>query len=220
MNSTYLFVTEPSGIKNLRNEGINKGVYLVGNVMMDTLLKNKKKAIGSGFIEKLSLDKSGYAVLPLHRPSNVDSKESFAKIMEIINLISNKIRVVFPMHPRAKKCAEKYNLNFDSVFTIGPLGYFDFLNLVINAKFVLTDSGGIQEETTCLGIPCLTLRDNTERPITTELGTNILCGRDKRKILDEVEKIMQGKPKTGKIPSYCDGKASQRIVKILAGNLN
>lgn len=218
--SDYLFVTEQSGVDNLKREKITHGVYLVGNVMIDTLLQHKHNIISSRCVKKLHLIKKQYAVVTLHRPSNVDCPRDFIKLMDIVKEVSKKIKIIFPVHPRTVKLISKYHLMLDGFPHTGPLSYFDFLNLVINARFVLTDSGGVQEETTCLGIPCLTLRENTERPITTTIGTNILCGSDKKKILSEVDKILQGTIKRGRIPRYWDGKTSQRIVKILAKNLS
>ncbi len=187
-HSDYLFVTEPSGVRNLKAEGITKNVFLVGNTMIDTL------------------HKEDYAVLTLHRPSNVDTKKSLKKVLKIITKISKKIKIIFPVHPRTKKALEKFNVKL-TLSQIDPLPYPKFIKLVKGAKFVLTDSGGIQEETSYLNIPCLTLRENTERPITIEKGTNVLCGLDKKKILKEVDKILK--------PKIWDGHASERICKII-----
>ncbi|GAI12439.1 unnamed protein product, partial [marine sediment metagenome] len=159
--SDYLFVTEPSGVKNLKAEGITKNVFLVGNTMIDTLKKED------------------YAVLTLHRPSNVDNKQNLKRLIDIMITISKKIKIIYPVHPRANKNLMDLALHSKGKLPLqimDPLPYHEFVKLMKGAKFVLTDSGGIQEETTYLNIPCLTLRENTERPITITKGTNVLCG--------------------------------------------
>ena len=230
--STFLFTTCEEANENLEREGISKdNIYFVGNVMIDTLLKLKSEFNNTKRSEK------DYAVLTLHRPSNVDNKQIFKNILESIKIISEEIAIIFPAHPRTQKQIECFGyqkyfnfIDFNSNSYINPkksinllksLSYSEFLKLMINSKFVLTDSGGIQEEATILEIPCLTLRKNTERPITIRQGTNILVGVEKEKIIREAEKILKGSfqkekgRKKGKVPKFWDGKASQRIVEIL-----
>ncbi|HOM77034.1 MAG TPA: UDP-N-acetylglucosamine 2-epimerase (non-hydrolyzing), partial [Anaerohalosphaeraceae bacterium] len=178
--SDLLFVTEQSGVDNLKREGVNSDkVYLVGNVMIDTLLANRNKAEQSPILEQLGLEKRKYAVITLHRPSNVDCLEGLEKIIAAFEVIQKDLKLVFPIHPRTKKNIEGSALKgrveaMQNLILLEPAGYLDFLKLTANAALVLTDSGGIQEETTILGIPCLTLRENTERPITITEGTNQL----------------------------------------------
>lgn len=217
----YLFTTESSAVQNLLKEGIErKKIFFVGNLMIDTLLKSKVRSQKSKTLEKLWLKKKEYGVLTLHRPENVDNKNILKEILEAIEEIQKKIKIIWPIHPRARKQLKKFNL-FDKIkemknlVLIKPLGYLEMLSLNSQAKFVLTDSGGIQEETTVLGIPCLTLRENTERPITVTKGTNIIVWTKKRRIILETSKILRGDSKKGRIPRYWDGKTSQRILKIL-----
>ena len=226
--STYLFTTCRDANKNLKREGIPENrIFFVGNVMIDSLLKNKELAKSQ--IKKFNkLKKTDYALLTLHRPSNVDNLKTFQDIFEALITISKKIPIVFPAHPRTQKMIKEFGFkdlfrnNLASnlsprkgICLIPPMSYLEFLSLMDSAKFVLTDSGGIQEETTVLGIPCLTLRENTERPITHREGTNTLVGTDKDKITRKAFDILNGKIKHGKIPELWDGKASQRIVKII-----
>ncbi|MCH8067643.1 MAG: UDP-N-acetylglucosamine 2-epimerase (non-hydrolyzing) [Nanoarchaeota archaeon] len=220
--SDFLFTTEESGNKNLLNEGISKDkIFFVGNVMIDTLLKHKEKSKKSNILSKLGLDKNSYAVLTLHRPSNVDNKEGFENIIAILEKIQEKIKIVFPVHPRTKKNIELFDLNekiknMKNLIITEPLGYLDFLCLMSNSKLVLTDSGGIQEETTVLGIPCITLRKNTERPVTVEQGTNLLVSTDANKVIEESLKVIDNQIKSDRrIPELWDGNAAQRIVDIL-----
>lgn len=217
--SSLLFVTEPSGLKNLLEEGISRDkIYLVGNIMIDTLTRLKLKTKDSKILKKLELEKKNYAVLTLHRPSNTDNPKTLKYLLNIFVEIQKKIKIIFPVHPRTRKVLEKLELQPENLRVINALGYLDFLALVSRSKFVLTDSGGIQEETTFLGIPCLTLRENTERPITINQGTNILCGNNRKKILKKVDEILRGKYKKSKVPKLWDGKTAKRIVKILKKN--
>lgn len=218
----YIFTTCDDANKNLKREGVDrKKIHFVGNIMIDTLLNFKKEAVEKQTHKKFGLNKKNYAVLTLHRPSNVDEKESLEKILKAIEKVSAKIPVLFLIHPRTRKFIENYNLfsNFnDSSYIIfeKPLGYLEFLNIMINAKFLMTDSGGIQEETTALKIPCLTLRKNTERPITIKLGTNTLVANDEDKILINVKKIMKNNYKNdSRIPKYWDGNVAKRIINII-----
>jgi len=215
--SNFLFATEPSGVKNLLREGISKNkIFLVGNTAIDILKDLLPKIRKSKILKELKLKDKDYGVLTLHRPENVDNPELFKQLLDILTNVQEKIKIIFPIHPRTKKILEKLEgYNLSNVEIIKPLGYLDFLALVLHSKFVLTDSGGIQEETTFLKIPCLTLRKNTERPITITLGSNILCDSNKKKILNEVDKILKGKYKKSKIPKFWDGKTTERIIKIL-----
>jgi UDP-N-acetylglucosamine 2-epimerase (non-hydrolysing) len=229
--SDFLFTTEKSANKNLMNEGISKKrIFFVGNVMIDTLLKFKAKANEKA---KINLNGLDFALVTLHRPTNVDNKNTFKDLLQTLRMVSKHIPIIFPAHPRTQKQIktfgyEKYfNLlelhsknpinPKNSINLSGPLPYLEFINLMANAKMVFTDSGGIQEETTILGVPCLTIRQNTERPVTIEEGTNILVGNNRSRILEESFKILNGKGKKGKIPQLWDGKASERIVNILLG---
>jgi UDP-N-acetylglucosamine 2-epimerase (non-hydrolysing) len=227
--SDYLFTTEQSANENLLREGIPKEkVFFVGNVMIDTLLKHQELSRSSPILSVLNLQPKAYAVLTLHRPSNVDHKGTFQKILKALFEIAQKTPIIFPCHPRTKKKIQFFGLEdyFTSyplplprdILLIDPLGYLDFLRLVSEARFVLTDSGGIQEETTALGIPCLTLRENTERPVTVTQGTNVVVGINGAKILEESLKILDGKPIRGRMPELWDGKSANRILRILSGS--
>jgi len=219
--STYLFTTSKNAAKNLEKEGIPKEkIFFVGDVMIDTLLKNKQKAQKSDILKKLNLKKKEYAVLTMHRPENVDDKKILKEILDALNEIAKKIKIVYPIHPRTKKMIEKFGFQnlLKNILVIDPLGYLEFLKLISDSEFVLTDSGGIQEETTILGIPCLTVRTETERPITVEQGTNIVTGIKKQNIIKEANKILKSQIKKGKIPELWDGKASERIINILNPN--
>jgi len=213
--SDLLFVTEPSGVKNLLEEGISKEkIHLVGNTAIDSLKSLKLGIRKSRILKKLDLRKKNYAVLTLHRPVNVDNLKNLGYFLNLFTEIESKIKIIFPIHPRTQKILELEDCGIKDLGIIKPLGYFDFLALISQAKIVLTDSGGIQEETTFLGIPCLTLRKNTERPITITQGTNVLCD-NKEKTLKEINKILKGKYKKGRVPELWDGKTAKRIVKIL-----
>jgi UDP-N-acetylglucosamine 2-epimerase (non-hydrolysing) len=220
--SDFLFTTEESGNENLLKEGINKDkIFFVGNVMIDSLLKHKEKSDDSKILEKFNIEEKNYCTLTLHRPSNVDTKEGFDNILSILEIIQEKIKIVFPMHPRTKKNLEKFGFGnrlnkMKNLIITEPVGYLDFLCLMANSKFMLTDSGGIQEETTVLGVPCITLRKNTERPVTVEQGTNLLVSVDKDEVIVKAIEIIENKIDVqGKIPKLWDGKAAERIVKVL-----
>jgi len=224
--SDFLFTTEESGNKNLVNEGIDKGkIFFVGNVMIDSLLGHKEKSKQSKILSKLKLEKKDYAVLTLHRPSNVDNKQPLEYVLDILGEIQKKIKIVFPVHPRTLKNLDNFSLmnrikNQKNLIITEPLGYLDFINLMGNSKFVITDSGGIQEETTVLGVPCITMRNNTERPVTVEQGTNVLVSTDKRKIAEASNKLINGSNFKSKTPQFWDGKAAKRIIDILIKNFN
>ncbi|MBN1798790.1 MAG: UDP-N-acetylglucosamine 2-epimerase (non-hydrolyzing) [Spirochaetales bacterium] len=218
--STYLFTTSRKAEKNLLKEGIDKDkIHFVGNVMIDTLTFLQEKAESSHINKKSSLTSGTYAVATLHRPSNVDHLDALTRILKAFEQISKSIRIIFPIHPRTKAHIQAFGLdkyiNKLNIRLIDPVGYIEFLNLVIHSKFVLTDSGGVQEETTALGIPCLTLRNNTERPITVEVGTNTVVGNNTNMITAVVDKIIKGTYKKGKIPELWDGKTAERIVAVL-----
>jgi UDP-N-acetylglucosamine 2-epimerase (non-hydrolysing) len=227
--SDYLFVTEPSGVKNLTNENVSPNkIFLVGNVMIDTLLRNVKKADASPILETLGLQSRGFVLLTLHRPSNVDDPHVLGRLMDVLKTIGQTTPIVFPVHPRTLKNLHAFRFIDDTQYAvraeknglciIEPLGYLDFLKLIAMAKIVLTDSGGIQEETTILGVPCLTLRENTERPITVERGTNRLVGSDPERILHEFNNVFTGGTLTHEIPDLWDGQSAGRIVKVLLDN--
>ena len=214
--SDCLFTTEKDAEKNLLNEGIAKSkIFFVGNLMIDTLLIHKERASN---LKKP--DSNDYAILTLHRPSNVDDKETLSNILEIIREIQSQIKIIWPMHPRTRNNLERFNLKeklkeMKNVSISDPLTYLEFMNAVMNSKFVLTDSGGIQEETTVLNIPCITLRDNTERPVTIEQGTNYLAGSNKNSILEIIQKVLNGKAKQYRGIEFWDGKAAERIVSVI-----
>ncbi|MBN2406685.1 MAG: UDP-N-acetylglucosamine 2-epimerase (non-hydrolyzing) [Elusimicrobia bacterium] len=220
--SDYLFVTCMDGKRNLLNEGIpGKKIFFVGNTMIDTLKTFKPRIGNSGYWKKYGKE---YALLTLHRPSNVDGRKTFIGILKALDVIQKRIKIVFPVHPRTMNSMSNPEIKkkikkMDNLILTGPLGYMDFMSLVMNAKLVLTDSGGIQEETTVLGVPCLTLRRNTERPVTITEGTNILVGDDPDRIAREAVRIMEGRKKKGRIPRYWDGKTADRIVKVLEERL-
>ena len=226
--SDYLFVTEPGGVRNLKREGVDESkIFFVGNTMIDSLKFYLKKIGKSDILRELCISEKKFALVTLHRPSNVDNKNNLNKILGIfknINAVSPESDIVFPVHPRTYKMLDKFRLNgkfseIKNLILTGPLGYLDFLKLTSCAEFVLTDSGGIQEETTYLRIPCLTLRENTERPVTAELGTNVICGLNEKIIFKYIKEIESGKFKKGKIPKYWDGDAAKRIVSIILRKL-
>ena len=224
--SDLLFTTEESGAANLAKEGIGAGrVHFVGNVMIDTLRANLARAIPAG---KIATDhgrpdfKAGqgeYAVLTLHRPSNVDDKAVLQGLLETAAKISERTPVMFPVHPRTRATIEKFGLSHlldrPEVLLLPPMGYLEMLGLMKDARVVLTDSGGIQEETTALGTPCITLRNNTERPITVDEGTNTIAGNDPAHILAAYEAQLAGAGKAGRIPHFWDGRAAERIAAIV-----
>lgn len=212
------FLTEKSGIENLENEGYNKSsMKFVGNSMIDSLVAFEKNINGSSILESLNLGSESYVLFTFHRPINVDNENNLRKLVSLIRQIAEHTNVIFPIHPRTHKNLLHFNLDKEinessNVHLTGPLGYLDFLNLIKNAKIVITDSGGVQEETTFLKIPCLTIRPNTERPITITEGTNKLLDFNIIKIMEHVNKITSGEYKHGTIPELWDGKASERIV--------
>jgi UDP-N-acetylglucosamine 2-epimerase (non-hydrolysing) len=219
--SDWLFTTEPEAEVNLLREGIARSrIHFVGNVMIDTLRANLERARQQGTLSRLGLVPKGYAVLTLHRPSNVDEPERLRSLFRVLEEIHQELPVVFPVHPRTKAAiARGLDGQAPKLRTTDPLGYLEFLELMSEARLVLTDSGGIQEETTTLGVPCLTLRDNTERPVTCTHGTNVLVGSDPERIRAEARKILQGRSKAGTMPEGWDGLAARRIVDVLERDL-
>lgn len=218
----YFFVTEPSGKENLLKEGKSeKNIFMVGNTMIDTLVAFQHKIEAAGSMEKMGLNKNTFVLMTMHRPATVDSKEGLQKLIELILQVTKKYQLVFPIHPRTVKNLEQAGLyeefsGIPDLITTGPLDYFAFQQLVSNAAFVITDSGGIQEETTFLKIPCLTLRENTERPITCNIGSNTLVPFDLQKVNQLVEAISKGTYKKGEIPAGWDGQSSARIIDIIS----
>ena len=219
----YLFVTESSGLENLRKEGVpDEKVFFTGNVMIDTLVYLEPRITGSDVVQRLGLEQGNYILVTFHRPSNVDDEASLAALVRFLNSISGSIPVVFPIHPRTKINLEKFNLLTSvapGILLTDPLGYIDFLSLIRYSKIVVTDSGGIQEETTFLGVQCITVRNNTERPVTVDKGTNQLCGTDLEVVSRAVNDILDGNEKKGDIPELWDGAAAGRIAAILAEKL-
>jgi UDP-N-acetylglucosamine 2-epimerase (non-hydrolysing) len=211
-----LFTTSQDADENLKAEGVPaERIRFVGNVMIDSLLQHLELASSSTIKKDLSLNDSEYAILTLHRPSNVDDRESLAGILTAVVEISERIKIVFPVHPRTRAKVEEFGLgellSNANIKLIDPLGYLDFVQLYSGSRLVLTDSGGLQEETTVLGIPCLTLRQNTERPVTIEIGTNVLVGTDPEKIKAAAGEALASSKKMGEIPPLWDGKAARRI---------
>jgi UDP-N-acetylglucosamine 2-epimerase (non-hydrolysing) len=219
--SNLLFCTEQSGVDNLRAEGVDDAkVHLVGNVMIDTLLRHREQARSSTVVEDMGLDPKRYAVLTLHRPANVDVPLVLEGILDALDTIQKEMPILFPIHPRTRKNIEAFGFRkrvekMKGLRLIEPMGYLDFLKLMSEAGLVLTDSGGIQEETTILKVPCLTLRENTERPVTSEIGSNQIVGTQPQAILDAYARIREGRWRTPQVPPLWDGQAAQRIAEIL-----
>jgi len=216
--SDLLFITEKSALANLQREGIDSSrIEFVGNVMIDTLHRNLEHAVPAS--RTLGTTLPHYAVLTLHRPSNVDDRATLAALLDVIGEINRTLPVVMPLHPRTRGNIEKFGFTarLDGLHVLPPVGYLEMLGLMRDAKLVLTDSGGIQEETTALGVPCLTLRDNTERPITIAEGTNTLVGSDPDAIRAAFNAVMTNGGKAGCIPEYWDGRAAMRIAHTLKG---
>jgi len=218
--SNYLFVTERTGIENLKNEGIKPDkIFFTGNVMIDSLLNYLPKTENNNILKLLGINKQEYILVTFHRPSNVDNPEYLRDLIDFLNNISKNYKILFPIHPRTKNNIKKFNLENNlnnNIIITEALGYLEFLTAMRYAKLVITDSGGIQEETTYLGIQCVTVRDTTERPITVEIGTNTLAGTNLKNVNVIVNKIINNNEiKKGIIPPLWDGKAADRIVKII-----
>lgn len=219
--SDILYITERSAADNLQREGIPEDrIEFVGNVMIDSLLTHRAKASESGVLEELGVEPRGFGLVTLHRPANVDDPEMLAELLEVLCEIAGQAPLVFPMHPRTRARIEHFGLldmlsATPALKLVEPMGYLDFLKCMDNARFVLTDSGGIQEETTVLGVPCITARENTERPVTVTQGTNVIAGLEPERLREEVGKILNGETRQGQCPELWDGKASLRIVENL-----
>ena len=219
--SDLLFTTERSAGENLMREGAApESIHFVGNTMIDTLLRYRTRAEAGDVLQRLEVDSGRYALLTLHRPSNVDDPQVFGRLLAGVERIAQRVPVVFPVHPRTLMRLEELDLldrarGVAELRMVEPLGYLDFLGLMARAALVLTDSGGVQEETTVLGVPCLTLRENTERPVTLTEGTNRLVGTEPGRIAAEGEKVLANGAGAASVPELWDGRASQRIVEII-----
>ena len=212
----YYFTTTLWAGENLRKTGVGEErIFFVGNVMIDTLLQNRSKFIKPEFWQKLQLQNKNYFVLTLHRPANVDESQNLKVLIEEITTHAKGLPILFPIHPRTAKVLRESGIDAENLHIVEPLGYLEFNFLVENALAVITDSGGITEETTVMGIPCMTLRDNTERPETISIGTNELLGTNPRAIAPAMEKLFAGHWKKGSIPEKWDGRAAERIVACL-----
>jgi UDP-N-acetylglucosamine 2-epimerase (non-hydrolysing) len=217
-----LLVSEPAGAENLRSEGhADDSIHLVGNVMIDTLLHQVDSARGLDQLKQYGLEPGEFALVTLHRPSNVDHREVLSKLVEVLARLSDRMPVVFPVHPRTAAKLAEFGLSdvleqANGIHKLSPMGYREFLCLTSQAKMIITDSGGLQEESTALGIPCLTMRSNTERPITVTEGTSTLIGHDVDFLNEQLGAVLGGTYKKGSCPELWDGKASERILDVLA----
>lgn len=216
--SDLFLVTEQSGLDNLLAEGKSESkIVFTGNTMIDSLVKFTPQIDASNILNQLKVEKNKYALMTFHRPGNVDEPQSLKILLNIVRKVAEKMKVVFPVHPRTIKNAEKFGLSellqHENIVITEPMGYIDFLCATKNSKLIVTDSGGVQEETTFLKVPCLTVRPNTERPITITIGTNQLVTLNEQIIIEKINAIIEGKSKTGTIPKYWDGKASERLVE-------
>ena len=216
-----LLVSEPAGVENLKNEGHpDERVHLVGNVMIDTLMTQLDRAKAQATLSELNLTASSYGVVTLHRPSNVDHPEVLSSLIDVLVDIADSMPLAFPIHPRTAGRLKEFGLfekleSHANIHCLGPLGYLDFLCLTSQAKVIVTDSGGLQEESTALKVPCLTMRDNTERPITCTMGSSTLIGNSAEKLKKHLQEVLDGSYKSGECPKLWDGNASKRIVKVL-----
>ncbi|MCW5630329.1 MAG: UDP-N-acetylglucosamine 2-epimerase (non-hydrolyzing) [Rhodoferax sp.] len=227
--SDWFFVTEPSGVAHLQREGhADESIHYVGHVMVDNVLYQADKLAGadtsafetSTFKKERTAQGGRYGVVTLHRPSNVDDAAMMTRIAGALKEIAQELPLIFPVHPRTRGNLAKFGIDLGPNITlVGPQAYMAFLHLWKDAAVVLTDSGGMQEETTALGVPCVTIRENTERPITVDEGTNVLAGTDPQVIVSEVRKVLRGEGKAGRRPQLWDGQAATRIVDILAAYL-
>ena len=212
----YFFTTSKTANQNLLKNGVNKEkIFFVGNTMIDTLLKHRQNFIKPPLWDKVGLEENNYIVMTLHRPANVDEERILKELMDEIMVHSQNIPIIFPVHPRTAKQLESLGISHSNLHTVEPLSYLEFNYLVERAKAVITDSGGITEETTVMNIPCMTLRDNTERPETIDLGTNEILGVNPKAIAPALEKLFSGNWKEGKIPPMWDGKTAERIINQL-----
>lgn len=222
--SDYLLTPSLDGNQHLANEGVSEDkVFFVGNIMIDSLVHFLPKVEQSNILTDLKIEKDNFVLVTLHRPSNVDTKKGLSVILDAFAEISKHIKLIFPIHPRTRNRIAQLGMQskvdtMKNLILLDPIGYYDFIRLQKDAKFILTDSGGIQEESTYLGVPCLTLRPNTERPITITEGTNQLIELDTDKIISAANEVLSGKNKKGKIPELWDGKTASRIVEIFRKN--
>ena len=220
--SDLLLCSEPAGVQHLRAEGHpDSAIHLVGNVMIDTLLSQLPRAQAKATLADCRVAPHSYAVVTLHRPSNVDTHAALQGLVDVLVKTAERLPIVFPIHPRTQNRLREFGLlaaleQAPQIRLLGPLGYHDFLCLTSQAKVIVTDSGGLQEESTALGVPCLTMRENTERPITVDLGTSTLIGSSPEKLDEYLQQVIRGEYKRGACPELWDGKAAQRIAQILA----
>jgi UDP-N-acetylglucosamine 2-epimerase (non-hydrolysing) len=215
--SDLLFITSPEAKDNLINEGKTEHqIFFVGNTMIDTLVRFEERFDGNNILKKYNLQKNEFILVTIHRPSNVDNINQFKKLILTLNELADKFTLVWPVHPRTKKVISQNSIKLNNkIIFMDPVGYLEFMGFQKNAKIIITDSGGVQEEATYFGVPCLTVRENTERPITITEGTNILIGTDFRNIFDSISNIQLTKKKDFKKPKYWDGKASLRILAFI-----
>jgi UDP-N-acetylglucosamine 2-epimerase (non-hydrolysing) len=210
------FTSEPSGNRHLAEEGVPAWcVRFVGNVMIDTLRAHLEKARSTGTLASLGLEERKFAAVTMHRPSNVDTAEVFDPLMDAIADVARRIPVVFPVHPRTRPALDRWSASRElpeGLRLENPLGYLEFLDLTSSSALVMTDSGGVQEETTALGVPCLTMRENTERPATVDVGTNVLVGPSADRLREAANAVLDGRAKKGEVPELWDGQAAGRIV--------
>ncbi|NQY08979.1 MAG: UDP-N-acetylglucosamine 2-epimerase (non-hydrolyzing) [Flavobacteriales bacterium] len=218
--SDFYLVTEQSGLDHIKNENLRGEVFFVGNTMIDTIVKFEDEIDASPVLEENGLKANEYILMTMHRPATVDFSEGLTNVLELLESVTKRFKVLFPIHPRTKSNLEKHGLlgrleAIENLVIGGPMDYFAFQKSTKNAKLILTDSGGIQEESTFYGVPCLTLRPNTERPITIEVGTNTMITFDIDLIQGLIDDIENGSYKKGEIPELWDGKATERIIKHL-----
>ncbi len=219
--STLLFTHSPEAKENLLREGIAPSrIFEVGNIMIDSLVYNRDRWQRSDIHQRLRLQKGKYGVITLHRQENVDNYENLLKLLRILELVQARLPLVYPIHPRTVRRLREFDLegrirSLEGLILTEPLGYLDFMKLVADARLVLTDSGGVQEETTFLGVPCLTLREETERPITVGIGTNLVVAHSAERVTEAVNKILAGRWKKGKIPELWDGRTASRIRTVI-----
>ncbi len=221
-----LLCSEPAGVEHLQAEGKpDDAIHLVGNVMIDTLLNQLQKAQAKGTLKENGVEPSNYAVVTLHRPSNVDTQSALEGLVDVLLKTATQLAIVFPIHPRTQQRLRDFGLmakleNSPNIRVLGPLGYHDFLCLTSQARVIVTDSGGLQEESTALGVPCLTMRENTERPITVDLGTSTLIGSSPEKLDEYLQQVIRGEYKLGECPKLWDGHAAERIAKVVGDGLS
>jgi UDP-N-acetylglucosamine 2-epimerase (non-hydrolysing) len=217
----FFFTTTISAGENLLRQGVKeRQIYFVGNTMIDTLLNNLHKLVKPEIHINLKLDYKSYLVLTLHRPSNVDNPENLCQLLKIINLHCGNKKVIFPIHPRTKKIYETLPEKFSNIYLSDPLPYLEFIYLIKNSSGIITDSGGITEEATVLDVPCITLRNSTERPETVKIGSNVLAGTEPENIIEYLSEMVKEKWKKSGVPELWDGKAAERIIKSITSEIN